>query len=113
MPYRSTRLRSFRKIRSISVVECIVINRANISITYIPTFRSSFYSQHADAASGLVDTLDQVFMLLRLEAQSIAEANPQVRMLDFYTLSAVSSDQEEGMNSTRGIPPEAARVVSP
>lgn len=49
-----------------------------------------FSSQDTRAATGTVDTLDQVFMLLRLQAQSIVEALPQVRMLDFYTLSAVS-----------------------
>lgn len=60
-----------------------------------------FSSQSTDADTGIVGTLDQVFALLRLEAQSIVAANPQVRMLDFYTLSAVSTSvfsQGEGMH---------------
>ena len=33
--------------------------------------------------------MDQVFIQIREEAQSIADANAQVRVLDFYMLSAV------------------------
>lgn len=62
-----------------------------------------FSSQSTDAATGMVEILDQVFILLRRQAQSIMEASPQVRMLDFYTLSAVSvwlMHGSRGMHST-------------
>lgn len=42
------------------------------------------------AASGLVDILEPVSVLLNDAAQDIVAANSNVRMLDLYSLSAVS-----------------------
>ena len=41
--------------------------------------------------TGLADTLDLVSLQLRAAAEEIAQANRQVRVLDIYALSAVSS----------------------
>eukprot|EP00904_Undaria_pinnatifida_P002396 jgi/Undpi1/12157/HiC_scaffold_5.g01833.m1 len=47
------------------------------------------------ADSWLVEIMDQVFIQIREEAQSIADANAQVRVLDFYMLSAAIVDDPE------------------
>lgn len=63
-----------------------------------------FWQGAASSEGGLADTLFEVYLQLRLEAEAIAEANPQVRILSFHDLTLVSRqtsrEQHHGRDTT-------------
>ena len=57
--------------------------------------------------SELADFLDRVSLQVNAAAEAMSQAYPQVRVLDFYTLSAVSVHQEADLYTcymVRGTP---------
>lgn len=56
---------------------------------------TDFFSGSDSSGLELADTIDDVFTQLRLEVDSIAEANPQVRVLDFSNVTLALFTQPE------------------
>ena len=67
----------------------IFLTKTPIFFLYLLVDDADFFLQTAIEA-GLAETLDAVSLQVSLAAQTLVQAFPQVRLLDLYSLSAVS-----------------------